>query len=74
VSAQPGRAATWHEIENAYIVWLLEQTHGNRAAASKLLGVSYPTMKKRIADYGIDMKGDGRQPAVRLAALTIARC
>jgi DNA-binding NtrC family response regulator len=53
--AQRGRPATLGEIEQAYIRWLLEETHGNRTAASRLLGVSYPTIRKKIADYRISL-------------------
>jgi len=57
VCAQRGRPATLGEIEHAYIHWLLEETHGNRTAASRLLGVSYPTIRKKIADYRIALPG-----------------
>jgi DNA-binding NtrC family response regulator len=56
VRARRGRPATLGEIEQEYIRWLLEETHGNRTAASRMLGVSYPTIKKKIADYGIDLR------------------
>ncbi|HXI59024.1 MAG TPA: sigma 54-interacting transcriptional regulator [Polyangia bacterium] len=51
---EQGRPPTLAELEGAYLVWLLELTHGNRTAASRLLGVSYPTIMKKILDYEID--------------------
>jgi DNA-binding NtrC family response regulator len=56
VRSKRGRPATLDEIEQAYIVWLLEQTRGNRTAASRLLGISYPTMQKKIVDYRINFR------------------
>jgi DNA-binding NtrC family response regulator len=56
-----GRPATLAEVERAYIVWMLEHTHGNRTAAARLLGISYPTIAKKISDYRIDfqsLRGD----------------
>jgi two-component system response regulator HydG len=55
-NARRGRPATLAEIEQAYIEWSLGETRGNRTAASRLLGVSYPTMKKKITDYGITLR------------------
>ena len=37
----------------AAIVRLLEHAAGNRTQVARLLGVSYPTVAKKIADYGI---------------------
>ena len=54
IRAEQGRPPTLSELECAYLVWLLEVTHGNRTAASRLLGVSYPTIMKKILDYKID--------------------
>jgi transcriptional regulator of acetoin/glycerol metabolism len=50
------RPPTIDELERAYLVWLLRFTFGNRTAASRLLGVSYPTIMKKIRDYEIDFK------------------
>ena len=55
VSTQ-SRPPTIDELEHAYLVWLLRFTFGNRTAASRLLGVSYPTIMKKIRDYEIDFK------------------
>ena len=44
------------QIERAYIAWMLKYTDGNRTAASRLLGISYPTIVKKMNDYGIDLR------------------
>jgi two-component system response regulator AtoC len=49
-----GRPPTLSQIERAYISWMLKYTGGNRTAASRLLGISYPTIVKKMNDYGID--------------------
>jgi DNA-binding NtrC family response regulator len=43
------------QLERGYIARLLEFTHGNRTQAARLLGVSYPTIAKKIADYGLSV-------------------
>jgi DNA-binding NtrC family response regulator len=48
-----GVPPTLVELERAYIVRLLEHAAGNRTQVARLLGVSYPTVAKKIADYGI---------------------
>ncbi len=48
-----GRPPTLSQIERAYISWMLKYTDGNRTAASRLLGISYPTIVKKMNDYGI---------------------
>jgi two-component system, NtrC family, response regulator AtoC len=40
-------------LERAYIERLLALTGGNRSAVARLLGVSYPTVAKKITDYGL---------------------
>jgi DNA-binding NtrC family response regulator len=51
-----GRPPTLSQIERAYIAWMLKYTDGNRTAASRLLGISYPTIVKKMNDYGIDLR------------------
>jgi DNA-binding NtrC family response regulator len=48
-----GRPPSLEELEKAYIARLLELTQGNRTQVARLLGVSYPTVAKKIADYGL---------------------
>jgi two-component system response regulator AtoC len=59
-SANPhadGRPPSLAEIEKLYIERLLAHTGGNRAEVARLLKVSYPTVAKKIADYGIVVSG-----------------
>jgi DNA-binding NtrC family response regulator len=51
-----GRPPTLAEIERAYLLWALERTTFNRTAAARLLGISYPTIAKKISDYHIDLR------------------
>jgi DNA-binding NtrC family response regulator len=55
-SRDRGRLPRVDEIERAYIIWLLEQTGGNRTAVARIVGVSYPTIMKKITDYDIDFR------------------
>ncbi|HEY3358903.1 MAG TPA: sigma-54 dependent transcriptional regulator [Polyangia bacterium] len=44
---------TLADLEKLYITRLLDFAAGNRAQVARLLGVSYPTVAKKISDYGI---------------------
>jgi DNA-binding NtrC family response regulator len=55
LAREPGRPATLAEVERAYIAWMLRYTKGNRAAASRMLAISYPTIAKKIAALQIDV-------------------
>jgi len=46
---------TLAELERAYLVLVLERANGNRTAAARALGISYPTVNKKIRDYEIDL-------------------
>jgi len=48
-----GRPPDLEALERAYIARLLEFAGGNRTAVARLLGVSYPTVAKKIGDYGL---------------------
>jgi DNA-binding NtrC family response regulator len=48
-----GRPPDLDALERAYVARLLELTGGNRTQVARLLGVSYPTIAKKIADYGL---------------------
>jgi len=48
-----GRPPDLEGLERAYIARLLEFAGGNRTQVARLLGVSYPTIAKKIADYGL---------------------
>lgn len=56
LAQEHGRPPTLSQIERAYISWMLKYTDGNRTAASRLLGISYPTIVKKMNDYGIDLR------------------
>jgi two-component system, NtrC family, response regulator AtoC len=43
------------EVEKAYLLQLLERAGGNRTQVARWMGVSYPTVMKKITDYGVDM-------------------
>jgi two-component system, NtrC family, response regulator AtoC len=46
---------TLEEMEKAYLMRLLERAEGNRSQVARWMGVSYPTVMKKITDYGIDL-------------------
>jgi two-component system response regulator AtoC len=62
--SEGGRAPTLAETERAYLLDVLAHTRGNRSLAARLMGVSYPTVARKIAEYGIDVaslgSGDGK--------------
>jgi two-component system, NtrC family, response regulator AtoC len=54
-----GRPPTLAELEKLYIERLLQHAGGNRTQVARLLDVSYPTVAKKIADYGIALPEKG---------------
>jgi two-component system response regulator AtoC len=50
------RLPTLAEIEREYLIVLIRQLRGRRVLISKAMGVSYPTVVKRIAQYGLDVR------------------
>jgi two-component system response regulator AtoC len=48
-----GQPPTLAEMEKQYLERLLLHAKGNRTQVARLLDVSYPTVVKKIADYGI---------------------
>jgi DNA-binding NtrC family response regulator len=48
-----GQPPTLDRLEALYIAKLLQFAQGNRTQVARLLGVSYPTIAKKIADYGL---------------------
>ncbi|HVI95712.1 MAG TPA: sigma-54 dependent transcriptional regulator [Anaeromyxobacter sp.] len=50
---EDGRPPSLAELEKLYVERLLIHARWNRAEAARLLKVSYPTITKKIADYGI---------------------
>ncbi|BDG04680.1 sigma-54-dependent transcriptional regulator [Anaeromyxobacter oryzae] len=53
--ADPGRPPTLGEVEKAYLEDLLARAGGNKSQVARWMGVSYPTVAKKIADHGIDV-------------------
>ena len=47
---------TLAELERDYLVRLIGEFRGRRAAISRALGVSYPTVRRMIADHRLDVK------------------
>ena len=43
------------QVEKAYLLALLDRAGGNRTQVARWMGVSYPTVMKKIVDYGIDL-------------------
>ncbi|GEJ57808.1 sigma-54-dependent transcriptional regulator [Anaeromyxobacter diazotrophicus] len=52
---EAGEPPTLEEMERAYLAGLLDRAKGNRSQVARWMGVSYPTVLKKIADYGIDL-------------------
>jgi DNA-binding NtrC family response regulator len=50
----PDRFPTLAEMEATHIRAALERCTGNKSAAARLLGISRPTIHKKIVDYGIE--------------------
>jgi two-component system response regulator AtoC len=50
-----GDPPTLAEVERAYLVGLLERAGGNKSQVARWMGVSFPTVAKRIADLGLDL-------------------
>jgi DNA-binding NtrC family response regulator len=42
------------EVEREYLQGLLRRAGGNKSQVARWMGVSYPTVQKKIADYGLD--------------------
>jgi len=43
------------DVERRYLEHLLERAAGNRSQVARWMGVSYPTVVKKIADLGVDV-------------------
>jgi DNA-binding NtrC family response regulator len=54
-------------LEKTLIQRALERTHGNRSAASKLLGIHRNTLQRKIVEYQLAGARARRKPAARAA-------
>lgn len=54
-----GKPPSLRELERAYLERILDHTHGNKSHAARLLEVSFPTIAKKVNDYGIKPPGSG---------------
>jgi two-component system response regulator AtoC len=54
--AGEGRPPTLAEVERDYLVALLTHTGGNKSLVARLMGVSFPTVARKIAEYGIELR------------------
>jgi two-component system response regulator AtoC len=53
VELAEGRPPSLDAVEREYIARLLQFTGGNKTQVARLLGVSFPTVAKKISDYGL---------------------
>jgi DNA-binding NtrC family response regulator len=51
----PQRLVALKEVERNYIQHVLQTTKGSKTQASQILGISRPTLDKKIRDYGLDV-------------------
>jgi DNA-binding NtrC family response regulator len=56
-----GQPPTLERLEAQYIARLLTFAQGNRTHVARLLGLSYPTVAKKIIDYGLAKDKDKGQ-------------
>lgn len=50
------KVPTLADLERDYLVMLIREFKGRRAAMSRAMGVSYPTVLKKIARHGLDVR------------------
>jgi len=53
-AAPEGPPPSLAEVEREYVRGLLQRAGGNKSQVARWMGVSYPTVQKKIADYGLD--------------------
>ncbi len=56
--AAPAEAVTLEEAEKRAIAAALRATGGKKGEAARLLGISWPTLRKKIAEYGLGSGDD----------------
>lgn len=50
------RLPTFSELEREYLVMLIRELRGRRADISRVMGVSYPTVRKKLAIHGLAVR------------------
>jgi DNA-binding NtrC family response regulator len=50
------RVPTLAQVEREYLVMLIREFRGRRTAMSRAMGVSYPTVLKKIANHGLNVR------------------
>jgi len=55
----PAEGLAWEAMEESLLQQALERSAGNRAAAARLLGLSYKAFLYRLEKYELDDEGDG---------------
>ncbi len=53
-SPTAGELSTLRDLEREHVARVLERTGGTRKEAARILGVSLPTLRKKIRDYGLE--------------------
>jgi two-component system response regulator AtoC len=53
MTKQLQRPPTLEELERAYLIDLLDRAGGNKAQVARWMGVSYPTVTRKIAEFGL---------------------
>jgi two-component system response regulator AtoC len=51
--AQPGKLLTLDEVEERYIRKVIKETDKNKGEICEILGVSRPTLERKLEKYGI---------------------
>ena len=49
-----GTPPSLEDVERAYLARILQHFEGHRTAAAQAIGVSYPTLLKRLREFGLD--------------------
>jgi len=49
-----GAPPSLEDVERAYLARILQHFEGHRTAAAQAIGVSYPTLLKRLREFGLD--------------------
>ena len=57
------RVTTLHDLERGHVAQVLELSGWHRGRACELLGVSRPTLRRMIRDFGLHPPGRGPDPA-----------